>query len=152
METAEEAHLEEVIKCLTGVKPVPLVWQDLSKDGYRVFQATTILGQFNYGTDLGNQPYYQSPGKEEDVPTEEEAKLAAEEQYRRMVFRKVAEYVVPAPETNGVSPAVIAELQDMLAKYADGCVDARYWGGPTMYPQNPITENVARRFAELLKR
>lgn len=150
METAEAAIVEEIIKRLTGVNPAPLMWRDVSKDGYRVFRAVNIFGHFSYGTDINNQPYFQVPGKEEDTATEEAAKLAAEELYRKMVFRKVAEFVVPAPEAAGPSAAVIAELQVILAKYADDCVEARSWGGPTIYPQNPITEAVARRFAKLL--
>ncbi|TLX16266.1 hypothetical protein [Rhizobium sp. MHM7A] len=150
MENTEASNVEDIIKHLAGVRPKPLEWIDRSKDGYRLFQANSEVGRFCYGTDATNQPYFQTPNQEEDTATEEAAKLAAEEQYRITVFRKIAPFLVLAPETAGPSPAVIAELQAILAKYADACVEARYWGGPTIYPQNPITEDVARRFGELL--
>lgn len=45
----------------------------------------------------------------------------------------------------------LAELARDLQKYADDREEARQWGGPTMYPQNPITEEKARRYARLLR-
>lgn len=150
MENAEASNVEEIIKHLSGVRPKPLEWVDRSKDEYRLFQAHSEVGRFCYGTDATKQPYFQTPNLEADTATEEAAKLAAEEKYRLMLFRKIAPFLVPAPEQAGPSPAVIAELQAILANYAEACADARSWGGPTIYPPNPITEDVARRFAKLL--
>lgn len=45
----------------------------------------------------------------------------------------------------------LTELANDLQKYADGREEARQWGGPTMYPDNPITEEKARRYARLLR-
>ena len=45
----------------------------------------------------------------------------------------------------------LAALANDLQKYADGRDEARQWGGPTMYPENPITEEKARRYARLLR-
>jgi hypothetical protein len=44
----------------------------------------------------------------------------------------------------------LRDVRDDLRKYADGCVEAREWGGPTMYPTNPIGESRARQVAKLL--
>lgn len=44
----------------------------------------------------------------------------------------------------------LRQLRDDLRKYADGCVEAREWGGPTMYPENPMGENRARQVAKFL--
>jgi hypothetical protein len=150
MENETASNVDEIIKHLAGVRPKPLEWVDCSKDGYRLFQASTEVGRFCYGTDVTKQPYFQTPDQEKDTETEETAKLAAEEHYRMAVYRKIAPFLIPDTDTAGPSPAVIAELQAMLTKYAEECADARTWGGPTIYPQNPITEDVARRFGALL--
>ena len=148
-EGAEEAHAEEIAKCLAGVSPKPIAWIDRSQDGYRLVEADTQVGRFCYGVDLNNQPYYRTPTQEEDVATEEAAKLAAEEGYRTAIFQKIALLLAPAPKP-GPAPAVIAELQTLMAKYASDCEEARSWGGPTIYPETPFTEDFARRYARLL--
>lgn len=150
MDTANELHLERIAEHMPGVRPKPLEWVDHSKESYRVFQAQTEFGRFAYGTDVNKQSYYQTPDSEEDTETEEAAKIAAEEYYARLVFRKVATYVVPALRPVGPSPEVVAELQMLLAKYADDCAYARTWGGPVIYPMNPIDENTARKYGKLL--
>jgi hypothetical protein len=149
MENAEASNVDEIIKHLEGVSPKPLEWTDRSKDGYRLFQASTEVGRFCYGVDTTKQPYFQTPHQEEDTATEEAAKLAAEEQHRAIVYRKIAPFLVPTPK-RGPSPEVVAELQAVLAKYAADCEEARSWGGPTIYPQTPFTEDFARRYAKLL--
>lgn len=45
----------------------------------------------------------------------------------------------------------LAQLEKDLREYADGREEARQWGGPTMYPENPITEEKARRYARILR-
>lgn len=44
----------------------------------------------------------------------------------------------------------VEKLRDDLRKFADGCVEARQWGGPTIWPDNPITEDRARAAAKVL--
>lgn len=149
MKNAENAHVEEIRKHLLGVSPKPLEWVERSKDGYRLFQATTEVGHFSYGVDTTGQPYFQTPHNEEDTTSEEAARLAAEEQYHKIIFRQIAPFLVPAPK-QGPAPEVVAELQALLAKYATDCEEARSWGGPTIYPHNPFTEDFARRYAKLL--
>jgi hypothetical protein len=46
--------------------------------------------------------------------------------------------------------ALVEALSRDLQAYADGCVEARYWGGPTMYPAHPINEDRARHDAKAL--
>jgi hypothetical protein len=150
MKTENDLNSEVIVECMSGVRPKPLEWVDHGTDDYRVFQALTEFGSFAYGTDINRQPYYQTPDSEQDTQTEEAAKIAAEDDYAWRVFQKVATYVVPKPKQSAPSPEIVAELQMLLANYADGCAEARNWGGPTMCPQNPITEDVARRFAKLL--
>jgi hypothetical protein len=50
------------------------------------------------------------------------------------------------PDRFGQVRQLIADLK----KYAEQCDDARYWGGPTIYPHNPINETRAREVAKLL--
>lgn len=150
MENEATPNVDKIVKHIAGVQPKPLEWIDRSRDGYRLFQAVTEVGRFCYGTDTTSQSYFQTPNQEEDVATEEAARLAAEECYRMIVYQKIAPFLIPVPVKTGPSPAVIAELQVMFTKYAEECADARTWGGPTIYPQNPITEDVARRFGTLL--
>ena len=50
-------------------------------------------------------------------------------------------------------PDPFSELRGLkaeLAAYRAGCIDARSWGGPTMYPPHPITEVRAGEMAKLL--
>lgn len=45
----------------------------------------------------------------------------------------------------------VATLQTDLERYANDCAEARNWGGPTMYPRHPVTEDRARRDAHALQ-
>lgn len=45
----------------------------------------------------------------------------------------------------------VRQFADALQTWADGCVEARQWGGPTMYPEHPVSEQRARTEAHALK-
>ena len=60
----------------------------------------------------------------------------------------------PALFIDGQPHPALADLvtaERELREWADACADARTWGGPTMYPPNPITEQRARGLATTLK-
>lgn len=42
------------------------------------------------------------------------------------------------------------QFADTLLVWADGCVEARQWGGPTIYPEHPVSEQRARAEAHAL--
>lgn len=46
----------------------------------------------------------------------------------------------------------IAGEAQKLRKYADDCEEARRWGGPAIYPRNPVTERNAREMADAMTR
>ena len=48
--------------------------------------------------------------------------------------------------------ALIEGLAQDLQSFAVACDDARHWGGPTIYPANPITEDRARLVSKALIR
>lgn len=57
----------------------------------------------------------------------------------------------PTPATPaGEELQEVEKLRDDLRKFADGCVEARQWGGPTIWPDNPITDDRARAAAKVL--
>lgn len=47
--------------------------------------------------------------------------------------------------------AKLAALGNDLVKYAADCVDARYWGGPTIHPHNPMDERRAAEIGKLIQ-
>ena len=47
---------------------------------------------------------------------------------------------------------IISELQKILYDYAKACAEAKLWGGPTIHPQNPITEQTALYYAVKLQK
>lgn len=64
--------------------------------------------------------------------------------------------VAPAPagEPVAISREEIEAARQFAAAlqtWADGCVEARQWGGPTMYPEHPVSEQRARTEAHALK-
>ncbi|MCS4089162.1 hypothetical protein [Rhizobium sp. BK176] len=131
----------------------PPEWTDKSGEGFRLFKAQTSLGEFVYGVDFNGQAYHQGldmTGRHEEVdhPTEDAAKIAAEAGYSRLVMRDflaVSEpYSPPKPVLKEAK--VVAELRDILVKYADECEDARSYGGPTMLPHFPLDEGKMRVF------
>lgn len=135
----------------------PPEWTDKGGDGFRLFKAETSLGEFVYGVDFNGQAYHQGldmRGRHEEVdhPTEEAARIAAEAGYSRLVMRDflaVSEPFTP-PKPVLKEAKVVAELRDLLVKYADECEDARSYGGPTILPHFPLDEGSMRVFGTRL--
>jgi hypothetical protein len=45
----------------------------------------------------------------------------------------------------------VINLADELEHFVEASVDSRYWGGPTIHPDNPITENTAKMYAAAIR-
>jgi hypothetical protein len=144
---------EDVFATEIKVQIKPLEWISNCGRDYRLFEADTEFGRFSYGTDRQSASYYQTPTDEIDHWTEEGAKAAAEQTYGQLVLEKIRKLTVPAPagvsETKSFS--VLIELRSLLLKYAEDCVEARSYGGPTIYPSMPFDEGLARKYAIKLK-
>jgi hypothetical protein len=135
----------------------PPEWIDKSGADFRRFIAETSVGEFVYGVDFGGQAYHQGldmRGRHEEVdhPTEESARIAAEAVYSRLVMRDVLAVSEPFTPPKPVlkEAKVVAELRDLLIKYADDCEDARSYNGPTILPHFPLDEGSMRVFGTRL--
>ncbi|MCZ7861028.1 hypothetical protein O9X98_06380 [Agrobacterium salinitolerans] len=144
---------EDVFAEELTVRIKPLAWVENSGPDYRLFEADTEFGRFVYGTDRQSVSYHQSPKYEFDHPTEEEARKAAEQSYGRLALEKIHALTVSGVGA-GREPltfSVVGELISILLKYAEDCVEARSYGGPTIYPRRPFDEGLARKYAIQLK-
>lgn len=144
----EDVFAEELM-----VRIKPLAWIENSGPDYRLFEADTEFGRFVYGTDRLSVSYHQSPAEEVDHRTEEEARSAAEQSYGRLALEKIRALTVSGPVATREPKTftVIGELRSILLKYAEDCVEARSYGGPTIYPRMPFNEGFARKYAIELK-
>jgi hypothetical protein len=134
-----------------------LEWTDKSGSNFRRFSAETSYGEFVYGTDFGGQAYHQGLDlegfhEEADHPSEESAKVAAEASHARLAIRDILALSNPSPPPKAElkEAKVVAELRDVLVKYADDWEEARSWGGPTIEPRFPLDEGSARKIGARL--
>nr|WP_250807594.1 hypothetical protein [Neorhizobium tomejilense] len=130
----------------------PIAWETKSQYGWTMFTADTEFGRFAYGTDANGQSYHQDNAREVEHPSEEAAKKAAEAAYRALALARIASVSVDPSEieTRAAAAKTVIELRELLARYAAECAEAETWGGPTIYPRNPIDQVSARRFAKAL--
>lgn len=135
------------------VRIKPLEWKSGGEDDYTLYSCDTPYGRFVYGTDRTGVSYHQSPSDEVDHASEAAAKQAAEESYAALALEKIGQVTVPGIKSAGEKRtfSFVGELRAVLAKYADDCVEARYYGGPTIYPRSPFNEDFARKYATELK-
>lgn len=148
----DAAH-ENTDAIVMTVRIDPPKWKDMSGGGYRLFVAETPRGEFAYGISFNGTAYHRgidSSGRREETnhPDERAAKAAAELSYARHVTRDLNTLgntcgcALPSlPDTS-----VVSELRRIFVEYAENCVEAKSYGGPTITPRFPLDEGSMRVF------
>lgn len=117
-------------------------------DGWRAQEMCRQIGQ------LLDKALSASPAREGDYgPVISMETRGPVEDARRRREAEDAYYGARWPAPTPATPEGLREalkLRDDLRKFADGCIEARQWGGPTIWPDNPITEARARSAVKAL--